>query len=79
MVRRMQKRTPLKRTPLKRKPSVFELSKGLSRHPLDRPFGCGFDPLNVTIKQYRVHISNCLHKACIERHRRWLDLMEYFR
>jgi len=50
-----------------------------ARHPLDKRFRCGFDPLNVTIKQYRVHISNCQNQDCIERHHRWLDLMEYFR
>jgi hypothetical protein len=50
-----------------------------ARHPLDRKFQCGFDPLDVSIKQYRMHICNCKDRDCIGRHLRWLDLMEYFR
>lgn len=60
-------------------PSIFGRSKGLTRHPLDFPFTCGFDPLGKTIKQYRLHIANSKNQECRKAHLRWLDLMEYFR
>lgn len=59
--------------------SVFTRSLTQACHPLDRKFRCGFDPHNVSIKTYRVHITNCKDRDCIDRHLRWLDLMEYFR
>jgi hypothetical protein len=60
--------------------SLFSRSMGETwTHPLDRKFRCGFDPKGVSTKQYRVHISNCHHADCIDRHMGWLDLMEYFR
>ena len=71
-----------RRERLNKKPTHYEprmFANLPARHPLDKRFRCGFDPLNVTIKQYRVHISNCQNQDCIERHHRWLDLMEYFR
>lgn len=62
-----------------RKPSIFERSKSLTRHPLDFPFACGFDPAGKSTKEYRVHIANCRDKECRKALTRWLDLGEYFR
>jgi len=59
--------------------SIFGRSVTQTSHPLDRKFRCGFDPQNVSIKNYRLHISKCKDRDCIDRHLRWLDLMEYFR
>lgn len=55
--------------------SVFSQSLTQDRHPLDRKFRCGFDPQNVTIKQYTAHLSKCFHEDCIGRQRRWPILL----
>ena len=59
--------------------SIFEQSKTLARHPLDRRFQCGFDPQNVSIREYTAHIRTCRHEECQARCDRWHDLAEYFR
>jgi hypothetical protein len=65
--------------PINREQSIFDRSKGLTRHPLDMPFACGFDPHGKSIKVYRLHISKCTNNECRQRWVRWCELTEYFR
>lgn len=59
------------------RPRIFKADP--IRHPLDRRFQCGFDPLNVPIKAYTAHIRACPDKECQGRRQRWFDLGEYFK
>ena len=67
--------------PVRRKrpyrPRSFQIER--DRHPLDRRFYCGFDSLNVSIKQYVAHIRACPDAECQGRLQRWFDLGEYFK
>jgi hypothetical protein len=64
--------------PIHREQSIFSRSKGLTRHPLDMPFACGFDPYGKSIKSYRLHIRHCIDNECRQRWIRWIELKEYF-